>query len=268
MDTFVKNVFLERKVSIFMSENLLQIFRNDEFGELNIIMVGSKEYFPATYCAKVLGHENPARAIRKYCKGVTEMVTPTKGGNQKVRYIPEGDLYRLIAHSKLSSAERFESWIFDEVLPTIRRTGEYKLVQKQDSYMIENPAERARRWAEEYEEKLALEQKIEKDKPLVEFAEHIQTSDDCISMNDMAKLASKNGVKIGRNRLFAFLRNQKVLKKDNIPYQRYIEAQRWFQVKESVYDTANFTRICLTTMVTPQGQRGIIKMIKKERLII
>ena len=87
-------------------------------------------------------------------------------------------------------------------------------------------------------------------------------------MNDMAKLASKNGIKIGRNRLFAFLRNQKVLKKDNIPYQRYIEAQRWFQVKESVYDTANFTRICLTTMVTPQGQRGIIKMIKKERLLV
>lgn len=145
---------------------------------------------------------------------------------------------------------------------------ESKLVQKQDSYMIENPAERARRWAEEYEEKLALEQKIEKDKPLVEFAEHIQVSEDCISMNDMAKLASKNGVKIGRNRLFAFLRNQKVLKKDNIPYQKYIEAQRWFQVKESVYDTANFTRICLTTMVTPQGQRGIIKMIKKERLLV
>lgn len=249
-----------------MSENLLQIFHNDEFGELNIIMVGSKEYFPATYCAKVLGHENPARAIRKYCKGVTEMVTPTKGGNQRVRYIPEGDLYRLIAHSKLPSAERFESWVFDEVLPTIRKTGAYSIVRKSDSYMIEDPAERARRWAEEYEEKRALEQKIEKDKPLVEFAEHIQVSDDCISMNDMAKLASKNGVKIGRNRLFSFLREQKVLERNNIPYQRYIENQPWFEVKESIYETASFKRICLTTMVTPKGQKGIIRMLKKEIL--
>lgn len=244
--------------------NELKVFQNSEFGELGIMMIDGKEYFPATQCAKVLGHENPARAIRKYCKGVTEMVTPTNGGNQTIRYIPEGDLYRLIVRSKLPSAEKFESWIFDEVLPTIRRTGEYKLIQKPDSYMIENPAERARRWAEEYEEKLALEQKIEKDKPLVEFAEHIQTSEDCISMNDMAKLASKNGVKIGRNRLFAFLRDKKILQRNNVPYQRYIEAQSWFQVKESVYDSANFTRICLTTMVTPQGQKGIIRMLKKE----
>lgn len=255
-----------------MSENKLKIFTNNEFGDIRTLeMSDGTILFCGTDVAKALGYAKPNNAISAHCRYTLKRGIPhPQSSNKKIEmsFIPEGDLYRLIAHSKLSSAERFESWIFDEVLPTIRRTGEYKLVQKQDSYMIENPAERARRWAEEYEEKLALEQKIEKDKPLVEFAEHIQTSDDCISMNDMAKLASKNGVKIGRNRLFAFLRNQKVLKKDNIPYQRYIEAQRWFQVKESVYDTANFTRICLTTMVTPQGQRGIIKMIKKERLLV
>lgn len=69
-----------------------------------------------------------------------------------------------------------------EVLPTIRRTGSYSIQQKQDSYMIENPAERARRWAEEYEEKLALEQKIEQNEPLVEYASQIQISEDTISM--------------------------------------------------------------------------------------
>lgn len=82
-------------------------------------------------------------------------------------------------------------------------------------------------------------------------------------MNDMAKHASKNGVKIGRNKLFTLLRDRKILQRNNVPYQRYIEAQPWFQVKESVYDSANFTRICLTTMVTPQGQKGIIKLLKK-----
>ena len=98
---------------------------NSEFGELGVLTIDGKEYFPATQCAKILGHENPARAVRKYCNGVTEMVTPTNGGNQTTKYIPEGDLYRLIIRSKLPSAIKFESWVFDEVLPELRRNGSY-----------------------------------------------------------------------------------------------------------------------------------------------
>lgn len=105
--------------------NELRVFQNSEFGELGVMEIDGKAFFPATKCAKVLGHENPQRAIRKYCKGVTEMVTPTDGGTQTMRYIPEGDLYRLIVSSRLPSAERFEKWVFDEVLPTIRKQGAY-----------------------------------------------------------------------------------------------------------------------------------------------
>lgn len=105
--------------------NELRVFHNSEFGELGVMLIDGKEHFPATACAKVLGHENPQRAIRSFCKGVTEMVTPSAGGQQKVKYIPEGDLYRLIIRSKLPSAERFERWVFDEVLPAIRRQGAY-----------------------------------------------------------------------------------------------------------------------------------------------
>ena len=105
--------------------NELKVFQNSEFGELGVLTIDGKEYFPATQCAKILGHENPARAIRKYCKGVTEVVTPTNGGNQPTKFIPEGDLYRLIVRSKLPSAEKFERWVFDEVLPELRRTGSY-----------------------------------------------------------------------------------------------------------------------------------------------
>lgn len=72
-----------------------------------------------------MGYENPHEAIRNYCKGVSKILTPTNGGNQTKNYIPEGDLYRLIVHSKLKSAEKFERWVFDEVLPTIRQTGNY-----------------------------------------------------------------------------------------------------------------------------------------------
>lgn len=105
--------------------NELKVFQNSEFGELGVLTIDGKEFFPATQCAKILGHENPARAIRKYCKGVTEMVTPTNGGNQATKFIPEGDLYRLIIRSKLPSAEKFERWVFDEVLLELRKNGSY-----------------------------------------------------------------------------------------------------------------------------------------------
>lgn len=105
--------------------NELKVFSNSEFGELGVMLIDGKEYFPATQCAVILGHENPARAVRKYCKGVTKTVTPTNGGTQAVNYIPEGDLYRLIVSSKLPKAEEFERWVFDEVLPQIRHNGGY-----------------------------------------------------------------------------------------------------------------------------------------------
>ena len=105
--------------------NELKVFSCTEFGELGVMLIDGKEYFPATQCAALLGHENPARAVRKYCKGVTKTVTPTNGGTQTVNYIPEGDLYRLIVSSKLPQAEKFERWVFDEVLPSIRHSGGY-----------------------------------------------------------------------------------------------------------------------------------------------
>lgn len=112
--------------------NELRVFQNSEFGELGILLIDGKEYFPATQCAKIIGHQNPARAIRKYCKGVTKMVTPTDGGTQEVNYIPEGDLYRLIVNSKLPAAERFERWVFDEVLPALRKYGGYGEIQLEE----------------------------------------------------------------------------------------------------------------------------------------
>lgn len=105
--------------------NDLKVFSNSEFGELGIMLIDGKEYFPATRCAKILGYKEPEKAIREKCKGVSKLDTPTSGGIQKVNYIPEGDLYRLIVSSKLPAAEKFERWVFDEVLPSIRQTGGY-----------------------------------------------------------------------------------------------------------------------------------------------
>jgi len=106
-------------------QDTIQIFESSEFGKLEILMLNGKPHFPATECARQIGHKNPERAVREFCKGVTETVTPSAGGNQVRKFIPEGDLYRLIVRSRVPSAERFESWVFDEVLPTIRKHGAY-----------------------------------------------------------------------------------------------------------------------------------------------
>lgn len=106
--------------------NDLQIFSNNEFGEIRTVEIDGNPYFVANDVANALGYSNPRKAIIDHCKGVTKRDTPTSSGVQSMSYINEGDLYRLIMKSKLPSAEKFESWVMDEVLPTIRKTGSYK----------------------------------------------------------------------------------------------------------------------------------------------
>ena len=105
--------------------NELQIFNNPEFGEIRTIEIEGKPYFVASDVAAALGYANPRKAVSDHCKGVTKRDTPTSSGVQSMSYIGEGDLYRLIMKSKLPSAEKFESWVMDEVLPSIRITGYY-----------------------------------------------------------------------------------------------------------------------------------------------
>lgn len=105
--------------------NDLKVFSNSEFGELGVMVIDGKEYFPAKQCASILGYKDTTNAIKQHCKGVVKHHLPTNGGTQLVNYIPEGDLYRLIVSSKLPAAEKFECWIFDTVLPSIRHNGGY-----------------------------------------------------------------------------------------------------------------------------------------------
>lgn len=105
--------------------NNIKVFSNTEFGELGVMIIDGKEYFPATQCARLLGYKDTINAIKQHCKGVVKHHLPTNGGKQLVNYIPEGDLYRLIVSSKLPAAEKFERWVFEEVLPSIRKTGGY-----------------------------------------------------------------------------------------------------------------------------------------------
>nr|DAL11424.1 MAG TPA_asm: repressor domain protein [Caudoviricetes sp.] len=105
--------------------NEIEIFKNEEFGEVRTIEKNGSVLFCGSDIAKALGYARPADAISAHCKGVCVLPTPSAGGVQNTKFITEGDIYRLIAHSKLPSAERFERWVFDEVLPSIRKNGGY-----------------------------------------------------------------------------------------------------------------------------------------------
>ena len=105
--------------------NELKVFSSTEFGELGVMLIDGKEYFPANQCAAILGYAVPKDAIARHCKGALKRRLPTNGGVQEVKLIPEGDLYRLIVSSKLPKAEEFERWVFDTVLPQIRHNGGY-----------------------------------------------------------------------------------------------------------------------------------------------
>ena len=110
--------------------NQMEIFKNPEFGSVRVTDEDGKYLFCGTDVARALGYSIPSKAVNTHCKGVSKMEAPTSGGVQKLLFIPEGDVYRLIVHSKLPSAERFERWVFDEVLPSIRQHGAYLTREK------------------------------------------------------------------------------------------------------------------------------------------
>ena len=246
-------------------ENAIKIFENEEFGSVRTMEINGEPYFVGKDVAEILGYANTSKALIDHVDDEDKLNNETLSslGQRGGWLINESGLYSLILSSKLSNAKKFKRWVTSEILPAIRKTGSYSIQSKPDSYTIEDPAARARRWAEEYEEKKALEAKIEEQKPLVEYAEHIQASKDVIDMKSMAKLASKNGIKIGRNKLFSFLRDRKILDRENIPYANYMDKE-WFQVVESPYTFNNGdVKIIRTTLVSPKGQIGIIRQLKK-----
>ena len=141
--------------------NELRIFENPDFGEVRTVIIGGKVYFAGVDIARALGYSNTRDAISRHCKHVVKHDGVIQTTNQygasstqivEMSYIPEGDVYRLIVRSQLPDAEKFESWVFDEVLPELRNSGKYEINQKPDSYAIEDKVERAKRWIEEQEE--------------------------------------------------------------------------------------------------------------------
>ncbi|PGB21680.1 phage antirepressor Ant [Bacillus toyonensis] len=250
--------------------NKLEKFSHNMFGNLEIFIKEGKEFFPATDVAKALGYSNPHKAIKDHCKpeGVNEALVPTNSGIQTKKFINEPNLYRLIVKSKLPQAEQFEKWVFEEVLPSIRKHGAYMTDQVLEQ-AITNPEFMIGILTnlKEEKEKLAVAQRqIVQQQPLVVFAEACMQSEQTLKVSEVAKLATKQGVKIGQRQLFAKLREWELMfKRSTEPTQSAVE-KGYFEIAQGVKQKPNGEAFTwTTTYVTPKGQAYIIDRLKKEQ---
>lgn len=240
--------------------NEMQLFVNEEFGDIRGFNIKGEPWVVGKDIAEMLGYASPRSAVSKKVekedRGVAKMETPS--GIQEVTVINESGLYSLILSSKLPSAKKFKRWVTSEVLPTLRKNGTYSITTKPDSYTIEDPAARARRWAEEYEEKKALMVKVEHDAPMVAFASQVSEAKatDCIDFSAMAKVLKDKDINIGRNKLFALAKMFKWLRPNNEPYQEYVN-RGYFTVVEYVRNGKPMVK----TLITGKGQLFITNKI-------
>ena len=246
--------------------NEIQIFNNTDFGEVRTMEENGAVLFCGSDVAKALGYSNPSKALSDHCKGVTKRYTPTNSGTQEMSFIPESDLYRLVFSSKLPTAEKFTDWVTSEVLPTIRRHGMYATPDTVEK-MLADPDTTIKLLEtikQERAARLALEAQAEADKPKVLFADAVSASHSSILVGDLAKLLRQNGVEIGQNRLFRFLREKGYLcsqgERYNLPTQRSMD-RGWFQVKETTINQPDGSiRITRTVKVTGKGQQYFINL--------
>lgn len=246
--------------------NITPFFKK-EFGEIRVIEIEGKPHFVGNDIAKALGYARPNEAISRHARGTLKQRILTNGGNQELLVIPEGDVYRLIVKSKLPQAEKFESWVFDEVLPTIRKHGMYARDE-----ILDNPdllIEVATKLKEERYKSQLLEATVKAQMPKVLFADAVTASQSSILVGELAKLIKQNGVDMGQNRLFAWLRENGYLVKKkgsdyNMPTQKSMDLQL-FEIKEGTrVHSDGHVSITKTPKVTGKGQVYFINKFVKE----
>ena len=254
--------------------NEIQLFHNDEFGDVRTVIINGEPWFVAKDVATILKYTNPLKAIRDHVfeedKGVNELFTP--GGKQRITVINESGVYSLILSSKLQSARAFKHWVTSEILPTIRKTGRYGgddatfLINKFFPVATEQQRVFLHTAFTQIE---ALSAQIEEDRPKVEFADQVANTDALITIGTMAKVASDKGIAMGQNRLFQFLRDMHILidsedKRKNLPYQEYLD-RGYFKVREKAFHKRNgIYEPYFQTMVTGKGLLYIIKRLRKD----
>lgn len=249
--------------------NELEIFKNPEFGQIRTTEIDGDPYFVGKDVAIALGYANANDAMAKHCKGIAKRYPlPTEGGVQEVRIISEGDMYRLIASSKLPAAEKFEIWIFDDVVPTIRKHGAYATPATIESIIADpdNGIKLLTALKEEQEKRKELEAKNAEMKPKALFAEAVTASKTSILVGELAKILKQNGIETGQKRLFQWMRDNGYLIKSgsatNMPTQKSMD-KGLFEIKETTITNPDGSiRITKTPKITGRGQVFFINLFK------
>lgn len=240
-----------KKVGVYM--NNIAIFNNPEFGDIRTEVISGEPWFCLSDICKALELEQVSRVkTRLNLNGVTtSKVIDRMGRKQEATFINEANLYKTIFQSRKESAERFSDWVTSEVLPSIRRTGSYSINErKPDSYMIEDPVERAKRWIEEQEEKQKLIETVQEQAPKAEYFDSLVNSNLLANFRDTAKELGYSqteftGWLIAKG--YVYKDSKGILK----PYEAY-RKQGLFQMKDFKNPYNHFTGT--RTFVTVKGK--------------
>ncbi|WP_339193115.1 phage antirepressor KilAC domain-containing protein [Paenibacillus sp. FSL W8-1287] len=258
-----------------------QIFKNEMFGELPVLVVSGVEWFGATEAAKALSFSNPYTAIPNHVDEddlSDQEVMDSLGRKQTKKFINESGLYSLIFGAAKqgnnpgiqAKAKSYKRWVTSEVLPAIRKHGGYLTPEKVEEALL-NPdvmIQLATTLKEERARREKLQQQIEEDKPKVIFAEALEVSKDSILIADLAKLLRQNGVDIGEVRLFKLLRQHGYLIKSgseyNMPTQRSMDL-KIMEIKVGYRGSASEgTKVTRTPKITGKGINYFINKFKGE----
>ena len=231
----------------------MQIFKNEQFGEVRMIEENGKPLFCGSDVARALGYARPGKAIIDHCKGVLKRDTLTKGGIQSLSYIPEGDVYRLITHSKLETADKFERWVFDEVIPSIRKNGGYIAGQEtmSDVELMARALIVAQNVIEEKNRQISgLTEENLLMKPKAEYFDDLVDRKLLTNFRDTAK-----EFHLGQKRFIAFLTDNGYAYRDAkgriLPHQKHVDAGL-FELKECRSERSRWAG--MQTLITPRGR--------------
>lgn len=251
-----------------MDENKMTLFTNEELGNVRALEIDGEPYFVGKDVAVALGYAKPENAISAHVDQEDKTTTLIQGDGSnyksKTTLINESGLYSLILSSKLPKAKEFKHWITAEVLPIIRKTGGYVNDTKQfvDYYFADCNTYGREAITLMLNETKRMANQLKAQAPKVLFAEAVESSKTSIPVGDLAKLIKQNGVDIGQNRLFSWLRMNDYLIKSgdrrNMPTQKSMDLGL-FEVKISTYYRPDGTvDVTKTPKVTGKGQTYLI----------
>lgn len=236
----------------------IQIFKNEQFGEVRTIAKDGEPWFVANDICKVLGHTNSRVAVAALDedeKGVSKVYT--LGGEQQMTVVNEAGMYQLVIRSNLPAAKAFKRWITHEVIPTIRRHGAYATETTIESIIAdpESGIKLLQALKAEQERRKEVEAIAEAQRPKALFADAVAASDNSILVGELAKILRQNGVETGQNRLFQWMReNGYIMRYTNMPTQYSME-RGLMEVKErAINNPDGSVRITQTIKVTGKGQ--------------